>query len=133
SDPLTWRDPLGLTACGPSAAEDLPQMKGMSVAEAEQTLADHGFQRTKVSNSPGKNQIWKHADGSEVRIHPYGNETKTQWRSANNAHVHKEDPFGNQLTDRGLPSTVAADTHIGIKNPSDLPAVRGRPHGAGTM
>jgi RHS repeat-associated protein len=133
-DPLTWKDPFGLSGCGPSsAAEDLPQMKGMSVAEAEQALADNGFQKVKVSNSPGKNQTWRHGDGSEVLVHPYGDETLKPWKTANNAHVHKIDPLGNKLTDRGIPSTVPNDTHIGIKNPSDLPQVRGRPHGAGTL
>ncbi|MES1207220.1 MAG: RHS repeat-associated core domain-containing protein, partial [Pseudomonadota bacterium] len=133
-DPLSWKDPLGLSGCGPTAAEELPQMKGMSVSEAERTLASRGFQKTHVSNSPGKNQTWSHPDGSEVRIHPYGNQSTGPWKSGNNAHVHKESPAGAQLTDRGIPSTNPAETHIGISNPPDLPTVRnGRAHGAGTM
>jgi RHS repeat-associated protein len=129
-DPTFWVDPLGLTGC---AAANLPQMKGSSVAESEQTLTEHGFTRTHVSNSVARNQTWRHPDGSEVRIHPYGNQATGVYRSGNNAHIHKESPSGAQLTDRGIPSNDPAQTHIGIKNPSDLPAVRGRPHGAGTQ
>jgi len=123
-------DPWGL-ACG--AAENLPPMKGLSVANAEEILRAHGFVLEHVSNSPGKNQRWKHADGSEVRIHPYGNQGAAPFRSANNAHIHKESAAGKQLTDRGSPSTDPSETHIGIRNPPDLPSVRGRPHGAGTQ
>ncbi len=130
-DPLVWADPLGLAACGPgNAAERLPRTQGMSVGRAERTLKEHGFVRTKVSNSPARNQTWKHADGSEVRIHPYGDVKKGPFRSGNNAHIHKEDPLGNQLTDRGLVSTNKDETHIGLRNPTDLPQVRGRPHGS---
>lgn len=39
-------------------------------------------------------------------------------------------PAGNQLNDRGLVSLDPNETHIGIRNPADLPAVRGRPHGS---
>lgn len=138
NDPTSLADPFGLTTCrGPDAASQLPPMKGMSVGEAEDLLRSKGFAQTKVSNSPGKNQTWNHPDGSEVRIHPYGNEKVTNKagdltpKSGLNAHVHKETPGGAQLTDRGIPSTNLDETHIGIKNPSDLPAVRQRPHGHG--
>jgi hypothetical protein len=105
----------------------------MGVREAEKTLAENGFERTKVSNSVAKNQTWAHPDGSEARIHPYGNEESGPFKSGNNAHVHKEDPFGNQLTDRGIPSADKGETHIGLQNPSDLPDVRGRSHGEGEL
>jgi hypothetical protein len=67
---------------------------------------------------------------SEVRIHPYGNDKITPYRSGNNAHIHKEDDLKNQLNDRGIPSTDPSATHIGIPNPQNLPLVRNRPHGA---
>ena len=137
-DPLSFSDPLGLSACkGANAAEQLPPMRGMSVSEAEDLLRARGFQQTKVSNSAAKNQTWSHPDGSEVRIHPYGNESVTNKagdltpKSGLNAHVHKETPTGDQLTDRGIVSTNLDETHIGIKNPRDLPTVRNRAHGHG--
>ena len=52
-------------------------------------------------------------------------------KSANNAHVHKQDANGNQINDRGITSTDPNATHIGVKNPKDLPQVRNRPHGSG--
>jgi RHS repeat-associated protein len=138
--PTSVVDPLGFTTGTrhQSAAERLPQMRGMSIPEAEQTLRRNGFTQDKVSNSAAKNQTWSHPDGSEVRIHPYGNEKDTKKngtqtpKSGLNAHIHKEDPHGNQLTDRGVPSTNLDETHIGLKNPNDLPSVRpGRQHGDG--
>jgi hypothetical protein len=65
-----------------------------------------------------------------VRIHQHGNQNITPYRSGNNAHVHKTDTAGNDLNDRGAISTNPDETHIGIRNPSTLPAARGRPHGA---
>jgi RHS repeat-associated protein len=141
-NPMGWVDPFGLAntqnnpscpSCTKSAAENLPQMKGNSVAQNEKILSQNGFNQTKVSNSAAKNQTWSHADGSEVRIHPYGNQNQAPFRSANNAHIHKQASNGAQLTDRGIVSTNPAQTHIGIRNPADLPQVRGRPHGAGTQ
>jgi RHS repeat-associated protein len=141
-NPLRWVDPFGLAntqnnpscpSCTKSAAENLPQMKGNSVAQNEKILSQNGFNQTQVSNSAAKNQTWSHADGSEVRIHPYGNQNQAPFRSANNAHIHKQASNGAQLTDRGIVSTNPAQTHIGIRNPADLPQVRGRPHGAGTQ
>ncbi len=117
----------------PCAAAELPQMKGSTVQSAEETLAKSGFTQTHVSSSAARNQTWQHPDGSEVRIHPYGNQATSVYKSANNAHIHKEDPTGQALTDKGLPSSDPSATHIGIKNPPNLPAVRGRPHGAGTQ
>ncbi len=117
-----------------SAAENLPQMKGSSVSQAEKTLADNGFTQTHVSNSAGKNQKWVHSDGSEVKIHPYGNADPVPFRSGNNAHIHKNAPGHNRpLTDRGTPSLSEADRHIGMRNPKNLPEVRRRAHGAGTQ
>ncbi|WP_260414972.1 RHS repeat-associated core domain-containing protein [Pseudomonas cichorii] len=121
-NPLEWIDPLGL-----SASSDLPRMKGKSSARAGAMLNDAGFSKTKDN---GVNQTWKHPDGSEVRVHKYGNQTACPYKSGNNAHIHKEDPSGNQLDDNGNVSIDPNDTHIGIRNPADLPAVRGRPHGS---
>jgi RHS repeat-associated protein len=122
-NPTEWIDPFGL-----NAASSLPQLKGMSVPKVEKTLTQKGFAKTRDN---GKNQTWKHADGSEVRVHKYGNQDPCGYKSGNNAHVHKEDPSRNQLTDRGVISTNGDETHIGIRNPKDLPIVRGRPHGCG--
>ena len=121
-NPVGWIDPLGL-----SAASDLPRVKGRSAPRVGSVLNDAGFAKTKDN---GLNETWKHADGSEVRVHKYGNKCLCPYRSGNNAHVHKEDPAGNQLNDRGLVSLDPNETHIGIRNPADLPAVRGRPHGS---
>lgn len=119
------------TAHKANAAANLPPLKGQSVAPIEKTLLAHGFTKTKTSNSAAKNQTWRHRDGSEVRVHPYGDQNEGQYKSGNNAHLHKEDPQHNQLDDHGATSADKNATHIGIKNPPDLPAVRGRPHGAG--
>ena len=137
-NPTGWIDPFGLstTPCS-SASGQLQTLRGKSVAYAEKLLAKAGFTRTKISNSAAKNQTWNHPDGSEVRVHPYGNESPTMRngqqtpKSGVNAHVHKENPSGNQLDDKGNVSTNPNETHIGIKNPADLPSVRGRPHGSG--
>jgi len=51
-------------------------------------------------------------------------------KSGNNAHVHKEDPGGNQLNDRGIVSLDHKETHIGIRNPINFPLVRGKAHGS---
>jgi hypothetical protein len=116
----------------------LPKLKGKSIGRIEKILAKFGFTRTKISNSAAKNQTWTHADGSEVRIHPYGNQSMNMKngnltpKSGLNAHVHKEGPTKKQLNDRGFESTDLDETHIGIKNPQNLPSVRGRPHGAGS-
>ena len=112
-----------------SAAEGLPRMKGMGPNQRAKVLADSGFSQTKVSKSTAANETWRHNDGSEVRVHPYGNQTTSQHKSANNAHMHKQDPSGRQLSDRGSRSNDPNATHIGLPNPSNLPAVRGRPHG----
>lgn len=111
-------------------AEALPQMKGMGATERGKVLSEGGFTQTKVSNSAAKNETWSHADGSEVRVHPYGNVKQTPYKSGNNAHLHKQDASGNQLNDRGNISTDPNATHIGLPNPADLPKVRGRPHGS---
>lgn len=121
-NPISWIDPFGL-----SAASDLPRMKGRSVPRVGSVLNDAGFAKTKDN---GVNETCKHADGSEVRVHKYGNKCPCPYRSGNNAHVHKEDPAGNQPNDRGLVSLDPNETHIGIRNPADLPAVRGRLHGS---
>jgi hypothetical protein len=65
-------------------------------------------------------------------VHKYGNQDPSGYASGNNAHIHKQDPCRNQLTDRGVVSLNKNETHIGIKNPIDLPSVRGRPHGDGS-
>lgn len=127
-DPNTWVDILGLSC--KNAASNLPQLKGKSIPQVEKTLKKNDFKKIKDN---GINQTWRHADGSEVRVHKYGNAKEAPYKSANNAHVHKQDPSGNQLTDRGLISSDPNETHIGIKNPKDLPVVRGRSHGAGVI
>jgi len=101
-----WIDPLGL-----SAASNLPQVKGRSVSGVGSVLVDSGFSKTKDN---GVNQTWNHPDGSEVRVHKYGNKCPCPFKSGNNAHVHKEDPSGNQLNDRGLTSLDLNETHIGL-------------------
>jgi predicted RNA binding protein YcfA (HicA-like mRNA interferase family) len=101
----------------------------MSGAHIEKTLAKDGFTLTKNN---GKNATWNHADGSEVRIHHYGNQNPSGYKSGNNAHVHKQDPCKNQLSDRGIVTEDGDEQHIGIRNPVDLPSVRGRPHGDGS-
>ena len=93
-------------------------------------MTNNDFSKVKDNS---KNQTWTHTDGSEVRVHKYGNEKQAPYKSANNAHIHKQSPNGSQLNDRGVPSSNPNETHIGIKNPKDLPTVRKRPHGAGTQ
>lgn len=122
SNAIEWVDPLGL-----SAASDLPRMKGRSVPNVGSLLSNSGFSKKKNN---GVNEAWTHADGSEVRVHKYGNKCPCPYKSGNNAHVHKEDPIGNQLSDRGIVSLDPKETHIGIRNPIDLPFVRGRAHGS---
>ena len=112
-----------------NAASSLPEMKGMGATERGQALADGGFKQTKVSNSAAKNETWAHADGSEARVHPYGNEKATPHKSGNNAHMHKQDPAGNQLNDRGSVSTNPNETHIGQPNPKDFEEIRKRKNG----
>ena len=121
-----WIDPLGLSC----ASSKLPRLKGLSVTFIEKILRRAGFRRTNPNNV--SNRTWRHSDGSEVRVHQHGNKNPSGYKSGNNAHVHKQDNSGNQLNDRGHISTNPAETHIGIRNPQDLPAVRGRPHGDGS-
>jgi len=102
------------------------------VSEVEKTLQDNGFARTNRANP--KNQRWKHADGSEVQVHAYGNTNKNPFKSGNNAHVHKSigkhgEAGTTELNDDGLPAANQAEKHIGISNPKDFPAVSGRKHG----
>ncbi|WP_411704767.1 RHS repeat-associated core domain-containing protein, partial [Edaphovirga cremea] len=136
-NPVGYIDPLGLACICPGAAGQLPKLKGKSINQIEKMLSQQGFTQTKVSNSAAKNQVWSHADGSEVRIHPYGNQSMNMNngqltpKSGLNAHIHKQNPSGDQLTDLGHVSTNPDLTHIGIRNPVDYPTVRGRPHGSG--
>jgi len=112
------------------AASQLPPMKGSTHTAIRGELEDGGFSMTKKTNNAAGNETWQHADGSEVRIHPYGNQSQTPYKTGNNAHIHKQDPQGNQLNDRGLIDNNRDNTHIGISNPPNLPQVRGRPHGS---
>jgi RHS repeat-associated protein len=121
-DPTGWVDPLGL-----SASSDLPRMKGRNIPKSGAMLYGAGFSKT---TDNGVNETWKHADGSVVKVHKYGNQKACCYKSGNNAHVHKVDPSGNALNDRGAITTDPNQSHIGIRNPSNLPAVRGRPHGS---
>ncbi|WP_434058583.1 RHS repeat-associated core domain-containing protein, partial [Escherichia coli] len=129
-NPLSWIDPLGL-----SAASDLPQLKGRSPGAIGSILTDNGFNLDKQTSTG--NQTWSHADGSKVRVDPYGNQSMTMKngdplpKSGANAHVHKYDPGEVPLNDRGIPSTNPNETHIGIRNPNDYPTKRGRAHGCG--
>ncbi|MED0363176.1 RHS repeat-associated core domain-containing protein, partial [Escherichia marmotae] len=129
-NPLGWIDPLGL-----SAASDLPQLKGRSPGAIGSILTDNGFNLDKQTSTG--NQTWSHADGSKVRVDPYGNQSMTMKngdplpKSGANAHVHKYDPGEVPLNDRGIPSTNPNETHIGIRNPNDYPTKRGRAHGCG--
>jgi hypothetical protein len=113
-----------------NACAALPPMKGMGAKEREKTLTDAGFNQTHVSNSPAKNETWSHADSSEVRVHPYGNVKQTPHKSGNNGHLHKQDPAGNQLDDRGNVSQDPNKTHIGVPNPRDFKKVRNRDSGS---
>jgi hypothetical protein len=117
------------------AVQQLPQLKGKSEAAVRSILSKFGFMQTKVSNSPARNEEWKHHDNSEVLIHPYGNQTRTEYRSGNNAHVHKKLIVAKdqkvEFNDRGFVSDEPGETHIGIRNPSNLPQIRNRPHGDG--
>ncbi|WP_419789333.1 RHS repeat-associated core domain-containing protein [Pseudomonas petrae] len=121
-NPTGWIDPLGL-----SASSDLPRMKGWSTFRAGVGLDDARF--LKVTDN-GVNEMWKHSDGSVVKVHKYGNQKPCGYKSGNNAHIHKVDPSGNALDDHGTVTTDPNKSHIGIRNPIDLPTVRGRPHGS---
>jgi len=135
-NPYSWVDPLGLTCNRGNAAGALPRFKGKSVPYIQRQLTRAGFTRTNPANP--RNQTWRHPDGSEVRIHAYGNQATGPWRAGNNAHVHKDAPAPapNQpripLDDRGHPTTRPGEIHIGIRNPADFPTVAGRDHGTGT-
>ena len=131
-DPVTWIDEFGLRSTCPNAVQTLPQLRGKSVPKIQKTLKKNGFVHRNPANP--KNERWVHPDGSEVQIHKYGNNNTTPYKSGNNAHIHKSigkhgDTGTIELNDRGIPSTVASETHIGIKNPADYPVVSGRPHG----
>ncbi|MDT3381163.1 RHS repeat-associated core domain-containing protein [Labrys neptuniae] len=123
--PNVWADPLGL-----DAASDIQQLKGKSIPHIDRILTRNGFV-PRNPNNPA-NVEWNHPDGSQIRVHKYGNVNCCGHKSGNNAHVHKQDTLGQQLNDRGIVSGNPDDTHIGIKNPKDLPIVRGRPHGDGS-
>ena len=114
----------------PGTANNLPPLKGKPENQICEILQKEGCTQTQVSNSRARNETWDYPDGSQVRIHPYGNQKLSPYKRGNNAHIHKQDPAGNQLNDRGIPSTNPAETHIGIPNPPDLPQIRNRPHGA---
>lgn len=103
-------------------------MKGKRINYLKKLLKDNGFTQVKYNEV---NETWRHSDGSEVRIHKYGNKKDSPYKSANNAHIHKQDLLSNQLNDMGEISNAPKATHIGIKNPKDLPQKRGRAHGAG--
>lgn len=83
------------------------------------------------NHANSKNERWVHPDGPEVQVYKYQNKNITPYKSDNNAHIHKSiGKHGNlgtiELNDRGVPSRVAGETHIGIKNLADYPVVR--PH-----
>ncbi|MDN7513934.1 RHS repeat-associated core domain-containing protein [Burkholderia sp. AU45251] len=136
-----WIDARGRFAVTPIISL-LPKLKGKTVKGVEGILRRAGFTRTNPSNP--KNQRWKHPDGSEVQVHAYGNTNTSQYKASNNAHAHKSlGKHGNvpgpnsttpptvELADDGRTAVhqLSAAAHIGIKNPSDFPAVSGRNHG----
>jgi len=132
SDPNGWVDVLGLSSY---KVEDLPAFRGKSISYIQKSLIKNGFVRTNPANL--KNQRWKHADGSEVQIHAYGNNNLTPYKAGNNAHAHKSigkhgEPGTIELADDGVTSvsTHSSAAHIGIKNPADYPTISGRPHGS---
>jgi uncharacterized protein (DUF2147 family) len=102
-------------------------MKGWGASRAAGVLDKAEFAK-KTDN--GINEMWKHVDGSVVKIHKYGNQKICCYKSGNNAHLHKVDPTGNALNDHGAVTTDPNQSHIGIRNPIDLPSVRGRKHGS---
>ena len=120
-------------ARGAGAAAGLPRLRGKPHSSIRKILSQSGFNRTKISKSPARNEDWQHADGSVVKIHPYGNKNTVIYRTGNNAHIHKYDSMGRTLDDRGLVSGDPNATHIGIPNPPDLPFIRNRQHGAGSQ
>jgi RHS repeat-associated protein len=128
-----WVDAHGNLSLVPNVS-GLPPLKGKSVGHIQNILIDGGYTRTNPANP--KNQRWVHPDGSEVQIHAYGNTNTTPYKAGNNAHVHKSlgrhgNPGTVELADNGSTSvsTHSSEAHIGIKNPSDFPAVSGRSHG----
>jgi RHS repeat-associated protein len=130
--PTEWTDPLALAACPTRyAAQDLPKFRGKSRPQIESTMAaQSGWLMTRKTATSTE---YKHSDGSYVRIDAYGNVANAPYGSANNAHVHKQVGSNGscKFNDRGVATTDPNETHIGMKNPKDLPAVRGRPHGLG--
>ena len=105
----------------------MPKIKGKSIYKVEKVLSENGFYKANPSNQ--KNNNWNHPDGSQVLVHKYGNKCPCGYKSGNNAHIHKKDASGRNLSDRGIISGNPNETHIGIKNPADFPIVAGRPHG----
>jgi hypothetical protein len=118
-----------------TAAQQLPRFKGKSRADIEMIMSRRtGWQQSK--RTPTRTE-YVHSDGSYVRIDAYGNivAKAAEPYTANNAHVHKQSSASKKAVlydDRGNPTMNKDRSHIGIRNPCDLPAVRGRPHGQGT-
>ncbi|WCC41205.1 DUF6531 domain-containing protein (plasmid) [Tenacibaculum finnmarkense] len=112
----------------------LPRLRGKNLKKIEALLLERGFVRTNPANP--KNKRFKHADGSEVQIHAYGNQNMTPHKGGNNAHVHKSvgkhrDNGTVELDDDGVTpvSPYSSEAHIGAKNPSDFESVSGKQHG----
>ncbi|ALH95481.1 PAAR-like domain-containing protein [Acinetobacter equi] len=124
-NPVEWVDPLGL-----NAVANIGRLGGKSVSNIIKIITSKGFVRSNpVTNL--SNLHYSHPDGSRIWIHQHGDQRTGDFKTGNNAHVHKYDPCGNKLDDNGLLSNNPNEYHIGIKNPKDLPIVRNRPHGAG--
>lgn len=51
-------------------------LKGKSIPSVQKVLTDNNYTRKNPVNL--KNQRWVYQDGSEVQIHAYGNQSKTQ-------------------------------------------------------
>ncbi|WP_162256922.1 RHS repeat-associated core domain-containing protein, partial [Noviherbaspirillum sp. Root189] len=132
ANPTIWVDPLGLQAGCRCSAQDLPAFKGKSRTQIEKTMANESgwtlYKKTETSTD------YRHSDGSSVRIDAYGNIRNSAFATGNNAHVHKQSgPLSSdtKFDDSGNISSDPDKTHIGIRNPADLPVIRGRPHGLG--
>jgi hypothetical protein len=111
----------------------LPNLRGMDINKAYKELGKSGFVLEKMSG-PANNSKWQNQAGYVVKVHPYGDiKFNLHYRTANNAHYHLLSPSGQTLNVRGIPSKVEGETHIGMRNPADLPQLRRRPHGSPSM
>ncbi len=115
----------------PAFTSTLPPFKGKSPRQVERILQAKGFEKVKDT---GRNAKYRWHDGSQARVDRYGDKQAGVYKPGNNSHAHKEGrvPAGGSPKDRptfddqGRVSTDPRKTHIGLKNPGDFEAVRGR-------